>query len=161
MALNHSIATEPFHGDETPDIRTILKEVKQGCAPHERALCKARELQDWYDGDSEKYIAFKPAEDALSWLTRPKRVSFITRQAVNKLTSHLYKPGPRHRRITADPDVEAWYARVAQDIQLNGVMRQAARLATLHGLCCIGVYPTGNTGRPINYHLFPRQDFVF
>src|SRR5438270_50979 len=83
---------------------------------------QARELQDWYDGESEKFVAFKPAEDALSWLTRPKRVSFITRQAVDKLTSHLYKPGPRHRRITADPAVDAWYNRVAQDIQLNGLM---------------------------------------
>lgn len=153
-------APEPYPGDATPDLRDILKEVKQGCAAHEKALVRARELQDWYDGDSEKYIAFKPAEDALSWLTRPKRVSFITRQAVNKLTSHLYKPGPRHRRITADPAVDAWYNRVAQDIQLNGLMQQADRLATLHGLCAIGVYPTGVPARPINYHLFPRQDFV-
>ena len=90
-----------YPGDETPDLDSILREVKQGCASHERSLVKARELQDWYDGESEKYIAFRPAEDALSWLTRPKRVSFITRQVVNKLTSHLYKPGPRHRRITA------------------------------------------------------------
>jgi hypothetical protein len=152
---------EPYPGDTTPNLRAILKEVKQGCAAHERTLVLARELQDWYDGDSEKFIAFKPAEDALSWLTRPKRVSFITRQAVNKLCSHLYKPGPRHRRITADATVDAWYNRVAQDIQLNGLMQQADRLATLHGLCAIGVYPTGNPVRPINYHLFPRQDFVF
>jgi hypothetical protein len=152
---------DPFPSDATPDLRSILKEVKQGCASHERSLVKARELQDWYGGESEKYVAFRPAEDALSWLTRPKRVSFITRQAVNKLTSHLYKPGPRHRRITADPTVDAWYNRVAQDIQLNGLMQQADRLATLHGLVMIGVYPTGNPARPINYHLFPRHDFVF
>jgi hypothetical protein len=152
---------DPYPGDETPDLRSILKEVKQGCSSHERCLVKARELQDWYEGDSEKYIAFRPAEDALSWLTRPKRVSFIARQAVNKLTSHLYKPGPRHRRITADPTVDAWYNRVAQDIQLNGLMQQADRLATLHGLVMIGIYPTGNPARPINYHLFPRHDFVF
>ena len=152
---------DPYPGDDTPDLRSILKEVKQGCPSHERCLVKARELQDWYDGDSEKYVAFRPAEDALSWLTRPKRVSFITRQAVNKLTSHLYKPGPRHRRITADATVDAWYNRVAQDIQLNGLMQQADRLATLHGLVMIGIYPTGNPARPINYHLFPRQDFVF
>jgi hypothetical protein len=152
---------DPYPGDETPDLRAILKEVKQGCSGHERQLVKARELQDWYDGDSEKYVAFRPAEDALSWLTRPKRVSFITRQAVNKLTSHLYKPGPRHRRITADPTVDAWYNRVAQDIQLNGLMQHADRLATLHGLVMIGIYPTGNPSRPINYHLFPRHDFVF
>jgi hypothetical protein len=152
---------EPYDGDDTPDLRNILRDVKQGCACHERALVRARELQDWYDGDSEKYIAFKPAEDALSWLTRPKRVSFITRQAVNKLTSHLYKPGPRTRTISGDPEVSAWYQRVAQDIQLNGLMQQADRLATLHGLCMIGVYPTGVPARPINYHLFPRQDFCF
>jgi hypothetical protein len=152
---------QPYPGDETPDLRAILKEVKQGCPSHERHLVKARELQDWYDGDSEKYVAFRPAEDALSWLTRPKRVSFITRQAVNKLTSHLYKPGPRHRRITSDEMVDAWYNRVAQDIQLNGLMQHADRLATLHGLCAIGIYPTGNPSRPINYHLFPRYDFVF
>jgi hypothetical protein len=152
---------EPLAGDDTPDLATILKEVKQGCPGHESTLVHARELQDWYDGESEKYIAFKPAEDALSWLTRPKRVSFITRQAVNKLCSHLYKPGPRHRRITSDAAVDVWYNRVAQDIQLNGLMQQADRLATLHGLCAIGIYPTGNPGRPINYHLFPRQDFVY
>ena len=152
---------DPYPGDDTSDLRSILKEVKQGCPSHERCLVKARELQDWYDGDSEKYVAFRPAEDALSWLTRPKRVSFITRQAVNKLTSHLYKPGPRHRRITADATVDVWYNRVAQDIQLNGLMQQADRLATLHGLVMIGVYPTGNPARPINYHLFPRHDFVF
>jgi hypothetical protein len=152
---------DPFPGDETPDLRAILKEVKQGCPGHERHLAKARELQDWYDGDSEKYVAFRPAEDALSWLTRPKRVSFITRQAVNKLTSHLYKPGPRHRRITADETVDAWYNSVAQDVHLNGLMQHADRLATLHGLCAIGIYPTGNPARPINYHLFPRYDFVF
>ena len=40
-------------------------------------------------------------------------------------------------------------------------MQYADRLATLHGLCAIGVYPTGNPARPINYHLFPRFDFVF
>src|SRR6516164_6772774 len=150
---------EPYPGDETPDLRSIIREVKQGCPAHERHLVKARELQDWYDGDSEKYVTFRPAEDALSWLTRPKRISFITRQAVVKLTSHLYKPGPRHRRITADLTVDAWYNRVAQDIHLNGVMQQADRLATLHGLCAIGIYPTGDPRRPINYHLFPRQDF--
>jgi hypothetical protein len=154
------VAVAPYPGDETPSLPAILGEVKKGCAAHERTLTRARELQDWYDGDSEKYIAFKPAEDALSWLTRPKRVSFITRQAICKLTSHLYKPGPRARTITADPDVSAWYRRVAQDIQLDGLMQQADRLATLHGLCAIGVYPTGNPARPINYHLFPRQDFV-
>jgi hypothetical protein len=152
---------EPYPGDDTPDLASILKEVKQGCPTQESSLVHARELQDWYDGDSEKYIAFKPAEDALSWLTRPKRVSFITRQAVNKLCSHLYKPGPRHRRITSDAALDAWYNNVAQDIQLNGLMQQADRLATLHGLCAIGIYPTGNPGRPINYHLFPRQDFVY
>jgi hypothetical protein len=152
---------DPYPGDDTPDLRSILKEIKQGCPSHERHLVKARELQDWYDGDSEKYVAFRPAEDALSWLTRPKRVSFITRQAVNKLTSHLYKPGPRHRRITSDLAVDAWYNHVAQDIQLNGLMQHADRLATLHGLCAIGIYPTGNPARPINYHLFPRFDFVF
>ena len=153
---------EPFDGDDTPDLRGILKEVKQGCqGHHERRLVKARELKDWYDGDSEKYVAFKPAEDALSWLTRPKRVSFITRQAVDKLTSHLYKPGPRHRRITSDPTIDAWYNRVCQDIQLNGVMHQIDQLATLHGLVAVGVYPTGNPARPINYHLFPRYDFTF
>ncbi len=152
---------EPFSGDTTPDLRGILVEVKQACPAHEHKLVKAHELQEWYDGDSEKYIAFRPAEDALSWLTRPKRVSFITRQAVNKLTSHLYKPGPRHRRITSDDAVDAWYNRVAQDIQLNGLMQQADRLATLHGLVMIGIYPTGNPGRPINYHLFPRQDFCY
>jgi hypothetical protein len=154
-------APDPFPGDETPDLCAILKEVKQGCASMEKRLVRARELQDWYDGESEKYVAFKPAEDALSWLTRPKRVSFITRQAVNKLTSHLYKPGPRSRTITGDKCVDAWYRRVAQDIHLNGLMQQADRLATLHGLCCIGVYPTGNPARPMNYHLFPRQDFAF
>jgi hypothetical protein len=148
-------------GDTTEDLHSILKEIKQGCPAHERHLVKARELQDWYDGDSEKYLAFRPAEDALSWLTRPKRVSFITRQAINKLTSHLYKPGPRHRRITADATVDAWYNRVAQDIQLNGLMQHADRLASLHGLCAIGIYPTGNPARPINYHFFPRYDFVF
>jgi hypothetical protein len=153
-------APQPFSGDETPDLPAILKDVKQGCAAQDRKLVKARELQDWYDGESEKYIAFRPAEDALSWLTRPKRVSFITRQAVSKLTSHLYKPGPRHRRITAEPAVDAWYNRVAQDIQLNGVLRHADQLATLHGICAIGVYPTGVPARPINYHLFPRQDFL-
>jgi hypothetical protein len=152
---------EPCPGDETANLRAILQEVKQGCPSHERHLVKARELQDWYEGDSEKYIAFRPAEDALSWLTRPKRVSFITRHAVEKLTSHLYKPGPRHRRITSSSAVDAWYNRVAQDIQLNGVMRQADRLATLHGLVMIGIYPTGNPARPINYHLFPRHDFCF
>jgi len=161
MAKPSLYAAQPFPGDETPDLTSILKEVKQACPSHERALVKARELQDWYDGESEKYVAFKPAEDALSWLTRPKRVSFITRQAVNKLCSHLYKPGPRARKITTDDTVSAWYARVAQDIQLNGLMQQADRLATLHGLVMIGVYPTGNPGRPINYHMFPRQDFVF
>src|SRR3954451_7339198 len=114
-------AADRFPGDATPDLHAILREVKQGCAPHEKVLVKARELQDWYDGDSEKYIAFKPAEDALSWLTRPKRVSFITRQAVNKLTSHLYKPGPRTRRIAADKTVGEWYDKVAQDIHLNGL----------------------------------------
>jgi hypothetical protein len=150
---------DPFPGDETPDLRAILLEVKGACAAHERRLVKAQELQDWYDGESEKYVAFRPAEDALSWLSRPKRVSFITRQAVNKLTSHLYKPGPRHRRVTADPAVDAWYNRVAQDIHLNGVMQQADRLATLHGLCAVGVYATGDPRRPVNYHLFPRQDF--
>ena len=154
-------SVDPYPGDDTPDLRAILNEVKQGCASHERCLVKARELQDWYEGDSEKYVAFRPAEDALSWLTRPKRVSFITRQAVNKLTSHLYKPGPRHRRITADNTVDVWYNRVAQDMQLNGLMRQADRLATLHGLVAIGVYPTGNPARPINYHFFPRYDFCF
>lgn len=152
---------QPFPGDETPDLPDILREVKQACPKQEKALTHARELQEWYDGDSEKYVAFKPAEDALSWLTRPKRVSFITRQAVMKLTSHLYKPGPRHRNIASDEDVDAWYNRVCQDIQLNGVLQQADRLATLHGLCALGIYPTGNPGRAINYHLFPRQDFVF
>ncbi len=155
------IPVDPYPGDETPDLPDILRDVKQGCAFHEKSLVKARELQDWYDGDSEKYIAFRPAEDALSWLTRPKRVSFITRQAVDKLTSHLYKPGPRRRRITSDDQVDAWYSRVVQDIQLNGLMRQADRLATLQGICAIGVYPTGNSVRPINYHLFPRHDFCF
>src|SRR4051812_22084550 len=143
MPVYQPNAPEPYPGDDTPDLRAILREVKQGCASHERTLSKARELQDWYDGESEKYVAFKPAEDALSWLSRPKRVSFITRQAVNKLTSHLYKPGPRARRITSDLDVSAWYGRVAQDIQLSGLMQQADRLATLHGLCAIGIYPTG------------------
>ena len=151
---------KPFPGDATPELDAILNDVKQGCAAHEHSLVHARELQDWYDGESEKYVAFRPAEDALSWLTRPKRVSFITRQAVEKLTSHLYKPGPRYRRITADDQVNAWYARVTQDIQLNGVMRHADRLATLHGTCCLGVYPTGIPARPINYHLFPRYEFV-
>ena len=154
-------AVEPYPGDETADLRAILAEVKRGCAGHEKHLIKARELQDYYDGDSEKFIAFKPAEDALSWLTRPKRQSFITRQAVNKLTSHLYKPGPRARRIADDPEISAWYERVAHDIQLNGLMQQADRFATLHGLCAIGIYPTGNPARPINYHLFPRQEFAF
>jgi hypothetical protein len=161
MARYAPNTVDPYPGDETPDLRAILKEVKQGCPSHERHLVKARELQDWYDGDSEKYVAFRPAEDALSWLTRPKRVSFITRQAVDKLTSHLYKPGPRHRRIASDKTVDAWYNRIAQDISLNGLMQLVDRLATLHGLCAIGVYPTGNPARPINYHLFPRFDFAF
>src|SRR5579871_6262128 len=87
---------EPYAGDETPSLRAILADVKAGCASHERHLVKARELKDWYEGESEKYVAFRPAEDALSWLTRPKRVSFITRQAVNKLTSHLYKRSEEH-----------------------------------------------------------------
>lgn len=154
-------APAPYPGDETPNLDAILKEVKGGCANHEATLRNARELQDWYDGDSEKFIPFKPAEDALSWLTRPKRVSFITRQAVNKLTSHLYKPGPRHRTIANDDAVSAWYGRVSQDIDLSALMQQADRLATLHGLCAVGVYPTGCRARPINYHLFPRQDFAF
>ena len=152
-------AVEPFDGDETPDLRAILAEVKKGCPSHEPALCKARELQDWYDGDSEKYLSFKPAEDALSWLTRPKRVSFMTRQAVNKLTGHLYKPGPRKRVVAADPAVDVWYARVAQDLALNNLLQAADRLTHLHGTCAIGVYPTGLPNRPINYHLFARQEF--
>lgn len=155
------VAVSPYPGDDTPGLDGILREVKQACPAHEKALVKARELQDWYDGASEKYVAFKPSEDALSWLTRPKRVSFLTRQAVNKLTSHLYKPGPSARKIASDDALSAWYVRVAQDIQLNGVMRQADRLATLHGLCAVAVYPTGDPARPVNYHLFPRQDFAF
>jgi hypothetical protein len=135
--------------------------VKKGCPSHEPALCKARELQDWYDGESEKYLAFKPAEDALSWLTRPKRVSFMTRQAVNKLTDHLYKPGPRKRTIAADPDVDLWYARVAQDLALNSLLQQADRLTHLHGFCAMGDLPHRLAARPINYHLFARQEFAF
>ena len=150
-----------FPDDSTPDIQAILAEVKQGCPAHEQRLQHARDVADFYDGQSEKFVAFKPSEDALSWLTRPKRVSFIARQAVNKLTGHLYKPGPRKRLVADDPDVDRWYANVCQDIALNSVMQQADRLATLHGLCMLGVYPTGNMRRPINYHLFPRQDFVF
>ena len=83
---------------------------------HERSLSKAVELQDWYEGTARNMWHSSPAEDALSWLTRPKRVSFITRQAVNKFTSHLYKPGPRHRRIMADATLDAWYNGVVQDI---------------------------------------------
>jgi hypothetical protein len=150
----------PFPGDETPNLRAILAEVKAGCSAYEKDLVHAEELWQWYKGDSEKFIPFRPAEDALSWLTRPKRVSYITRQAVNKLTSHLYKPGPRARVVARHPRVTAWYNQIALDIHLNGVMQQADRLATLHGLCALGIYPTGDARRPINYHLYPRQDFV-
>jgi hypothetical protein len=85
----------------------------------------------------------------------------MTRQAVNKLTDHLYKPGPRKRTIAADPDVDLWYSRVAQDLALNSLLQQADRLTHLHGLCAVGIYPTGNASRPINYHLFARQEFAF
>jgi hypothetical protein len=149
----------PFPGDDTWGLAGILKDVKQGCADGEKKRAAARELQDWYDGDSEKYVSWKPSEDALSWLTRPKRVSFITRQAVKKLTSHLYKPGPRSRKVTADDDVDAWYRRVAQDIQLNALMKRADELVTLQGLCAVGMYATGDASRPVNYHLYERPDF--
>lgn len=154
------VPVRPFPGDETPDLDAILAECKQGLPAHEKILVKSHELLDWYHGDSEKYVSFRPAEDALSWLTRPKRISFITRQAVNKLTGYLYKPGPRARRFAVDPDVSAWYERVGKDIHLNGVMQKADCLATLHGICAIGVFSTGDPRRPINYHLFPRTDFA-
>jgi hypothetical protein len=155
-------APEPFPGDTTVDLRDILKEVKQGCRSHEKKLSEAQELQNWYDGDSERYVPLRSSEDAISWLARPKRVSYITRQAVNKLCSHLYKPGPRHRRVgNGLEDVDAWYGRVCQDLHLNSLFQHADKLATLHGLCAIGIYSTGNFRRPINFHLFPRQDFTY
>src|SRR5690349_11138395 len=113
MALPQPYAN-PQAGDQTDDLRDILKEVMEGLPEQKCHLERASELNDWLDGDSEKFIPFRPAEDALSWLTRPKRVSFITRHAVDKLTSHLYKPGPKSRRITTDPDADAWYQRVCQ-----------------------------------------------
>jgi hypothetical protein len=38
-------------------------------------------------------------------------------------------------------------------------MHQADRLVTLHGICAIGVYPTGVPSRPINYHLSSPPGF--
>jgi hypothetical protein len=155
------VGVEPFPGDDTPNLTAIFRAVKDGCGPDEKSRNHAQEMDDWYTGDSEKYVSFRPAEDALSWLTRPKRVSFITRQAVNKLTSHLYKPGPRARRVTKDDEVDSWYRRVAQDIALDSLMKKCDVLTHLQGLCAVGIYPTGDPARPINYHLYPRTDFCY
>lgn len=154
-------AAEPIDGDVTPDLERILLEVKKGCKDHEKGINEAQEITDYYDGESEKYIPYRPSEDTLSWLTRPKRISMITRQAVDGLTSHLYKPGPRNRRIASDDAVSEWYSNVCQDIHINGLMQHADRLATLHGICAIGVYPMGESRRPINYHLYPRHEFAY
>jgi hypothetical protein len=150
---------QPFPGDDTWNLAGILKDVKNQCAPGQKKRDEARELQDWFEGDTEKFVSFKPSEDSLSWLTRPKRVSFITRQAVMKLTSHLYKPGPRARKVAADDAVDAWYRRVAQDLQLNALLKRCDELLTLQGLCAVGMYATGDRARPVNYHLYPRTDF--
>lgn len=151
----------PFKEDITPNLEAILREVKHGCAHHESVISKARELTNWYEGDSERYLPMRPSEDSLSWITRPHRISFITRKVIDRLTSHLYKPGPRQRSMPRLPLAGAWYQKVVQDIHLSAVMHEADILATLHGMCAIGIYSTGSRNKPINYHLYPRQDFAF
>src|SRR4051812_49226421 len=87
----------PMPRDDTPGLEAILREVRQGCPNGQRELDEAQRLQDFYDGESEKYIPMRPQEQSDTWYERPKRISFLLRQAITKLTCHLYKPGPRFR----------------------------------------------------------------
>ena len=111
---------DPYPGDDTSDLQSD-PQGSQARLSFPRAVRPSgpAKLQDRAGRGFRKIrrISAPPRTGVVPGSPGP-RASFITRQAVDKLTSHLYKPGPRHRRITSDATLDAWYNRVAQDIQL-------------------------------------------
>jgi len=111
---------------------------------------------------AKKYVAFRPAEDA-TVLADPAQTGLVHHPTGRQqLTSHLYKPGPRHRRVTAEPTVDAWYHRVAQDIQLKRPDAAGRPLATPARALRDRRLSHGPAGpRADQLSPVPRQDFVF
>jgi len=164
------------------NLEPYRKEVEGGLSNESKQMDLAMERQDFYDykgGHWEKYFR-RDAETSWDFQGRSKRSSGFLRECIDKLTQHLYSPGPARRWVGQATNKEndaktesegaKFLQKVYQDNLIDSLMLECEKLSTLNNACAIQIdagteydedgEPVSNYDKkPICYRVWGREQF--
>jgi hypothetical protein len=115
---------------------------------------------DFYELRNLRYLEKREGETDYDYRMRPKRTVGLVREAVDKLTSKLYSPGPtRKLHADADPDVSQFLEGIYRDCHVDSLMQVADRRATLNDAAMIQAEATGDPRRPLKLYVYSAHEF--
>ncbi len=138
---------------------TIEDEIRAGMVLHADRLVAAFDCEEYYACRNSAYIQRRESEDWLDFVKRPKRTSKITAKVIKTLAKGLYSPGPT-RRIKNGAGADAFLTTIYEQNNINALMKQADRRATLNGYCAIQASVTGRPEKPIILSLWGAHETV-
>jgi hypothetical protein len=156
-------------------LEEVRKEIEAGLYARTRGdLAAYQEQLDYLEGRNHLYLGRRLDETSAAWQARPKRFSHFTRRAIHAL-ARLYSPGPE--RTLGSPEAGptdlprpgepppetpagAFLRTVYERQHVNGVLQRVDQLATLHGVCLVGIVPTNDPDDPIRLDIWGRNEFV-
>lgn len=140
------------------DRAAVLREVAGGLRNEAKRLLRSKENQDFADLKGALYLARREAESEFDYMARIKRISGFAHQAIGRLCSHTYNPGP-HRSV-GDAAADAFLQEVYDHVHIDAIMAEAERLSTINDVAGIQVHWTGDPDRPIDLQLWGAEEFV-
>ena len=153
------IDLEAYPDDQTEDIDLVHLEIVAGMPNEAPRLLDMKINEDYYELRNLHYIDKREAESDIDYVNRPKRTSGMTRQVVEKLTEHLYNPGPARRLVDAAA-ADAFLQLVYKTTSFDATMQSVDRLCTLNDAAAVQVAPSGRPACPITLHVWGGQEFA-
>jgi hypothetical protein len=143
----------------TLDRSAILQEVASGLRNERGRLAEAAENAAFADLGSRDYIERREAETEFDYAGRVKRASGLMHQAINRLCSHTYNPGPMRTAIDA-PQADELLQQVYEQCHIDAVMHEAERLSTINDVAAIECKATDDPEYPIDLQLWGSEEFA-
>jgi hypothetical protein len=142
------------------DLRPYAAEVERGLPNEIVRMDEALERQAFYDYDGFRYEKYfrRDAESSFDFAGRSHRGSGFLRECVDKLTEHVYSPGPA--RCWSHEGGDEFLQKVYADNFMDALMLEADKLSTLNEYVALQIDAGRGDFRrkPITFRLWGREE---
>jgi SPP1 Gp6-like portal protein len=157
MAIDLPATTLP---DDAPrlDRDAVLAEVAAGLRNERGRIGDAIENLNYAELEADAYIERREGESEADYVRRPRKATGFAHQAVNKLCTHTYNPGPH--RSAADKACDRVLQAAYAENHVDALMHEAQRLSAIGDVAAVQVrWTRGRKDRDVDLQLWGAEEF--